>query len=156
MKVIEQLKALSDDRFGAIYESLAQNGYGPLDGEVAKALKFRPHAIKKLPMVQRAKRARGLVQAGGLADLCYELFGTYLMTSHKQLVIDFLDGTGVDHEEGILQTPDKAKPDVQKLGSTVSDLDSKYDPQDVTLYLSVAAEQWPGVPEIDAMWRMRL
>ena len=156
MKVIEQLKSLSDERFGAIYESLAQNGFGPLDGEVAKAMKFRPQAIRKLPMVQRAKRARNIVTSGGMADLCYELFGTYLMSGHKQLVIDFLDGTDVEHEEGMLKSPDSAKPDPAKLGAVVEELDRSYDPADVTLYLAVAAEQWPSVQEIESIWRMRM
>lgn len=156
MKVIEQLRALSDERFCAIYETLAQDGFGPLDGEVAKALKFRPQAIRKLPMVQRAKRARRLVEVGGMADMCYELFGTYLMSGHKQLVIDFLDGTGVEHEEGMLKNPDTAKPDTAKLGPTVAELDKNYDPADVTLYLSVAAEQWPSFEELESIWRLRL
>lgn len=156
MKVIEQLKSMSDERFGAIYEALSEKGFGPLDGEVAKKLKFRPQAIRKLPMVQRAKRARSLVTSGGMADLCYEMFGTYLMKDHKQLVIDFLDGTGVEHEEGLLKNPQEAKPESAKLGPTVSELDGKYDPADVTLYLSVAAEQWPGDANLESIWRMRL
>ncbi len=58
MQVIEQLKAMKEERFLAIYDQLAQDGYGPLDGEVAKVLKFRPQAIRKLPMPKRAKTAR--------------------------------------------------------------------------------------------------
>ena len=50
MAVLEQLQRLSDERFLSIYESLSERGFGPLDGEVAKALKFRPQAIRKLPM----------------------------------------------------------------------------------------------------------
>ena len=156
MKVIEQLRALSDERFCAIYETLAQDGFGPLDGEVAKAIKFRPHAIRKLPMAQRAKRARLLVESGGMADMCYELFGTYLMSGHKQLVIDFLDGTGVEHEEGMLKNPDTAKPDVEKLGNTVAELDKNYDPADVTLYLSMCSEQWPETTELAAAYESRV
>ena len=56
MKVIEQLRLLSDERFLCIYEALVRDGFGPLDGEVAKALKFRPQAIVKIPMAKRAQR----------------------------------------------------------------------------------------------------
>ena len=37
----------------------------------------------------------------------------------------------------------------------VAELDKEFDPADVTLYLSLAAEQWPSVPEVDAAWQMR-
>ena len=37
--------------------------------------------------------------------MCYELFGTYLFAAQKQLVLDFLDGTGVEHEDGMIETP---------------------------------------------------
>ena len=61
MAVLEELAKLSDTRFLAMYQALSQQGYGPLDHELARALKFRPHAIKKLPMETRARRARALV-----------------------------------------------------------------------------------------------
>ena len=99
MQVIEQLRGTSDERFLEIYQALENQGFGPLDGEVAKAMKFRPHAIKKLPMAQRAKRARNILVRAGNAELCYELFGSYLMQKCKTLVTDFLDGTGVEHDD---------------------------------------------------------
>ncbi len=155
MQVIEQLKAMKEERFLAIYDQLAQDGYGPLDGEVAKVLKFRPQAIRKLPMPKRAKTAQTLLIRGGNAELCYELFGTYLMTHAKELVTDFLDGTGVAHDDGMVQNIDTEKPAGDKVAATVAELDKKFDSGDVTLYLSMAAEQWPSVPEVDSVWRMR-
>lgn len=155
MQVIEQLKAMSDDRFHAIYQSLENQGLGPLDGEVAKVLKFRPHAIKKLPMEQRAKKARALVMRTANAELCYELFGSYLMRNCKELVTDFLDETGVEHEDGMIENVDTAKPAADKLAGAVAKLDEKHNPQDVTLYLSMCVEQWPQVPEIESLWSLR-
>jgi hypothetical protein len=155
MKVIEQLKSMGEDRFLAIYDSLAKNGFGPLDGEVARAMKFRPHAIKKLPMGQRAKKARTILERGGNAELAYELFGSYLMTSHKDLITDFLDATGVEHTDGMIENVHEASPAPDKLADAVAQLDEKYDAHDVTLYLSMCAEQWPQVTEVESLWRMR-
>ncbi|MEM8712637.1 MAG: hypothetical protein AAGG01_16930 [Planctomycetota bacterium] len=155
MQVIEQLKAMKDDRFLAIYQQLTQDGFGPLDGEVAKVLKFRPQMIRKLPIEKRAKTAKSLLIRGGNAELCYEIFGTYLMGHTKDLVIDFLDGTGVSHDDGMVQNIEEEKPAADKVAATVAELDKKYEPSDVTLYLSMAAEQWPSVPEVDSIWRMR-
>ena len=155
MQVIEQLKKMKEERFLQIYESLAQDGFGPLDGEVAQALKFRPQAIRKLPLAKRSKTAHSILVRGGNAELCYELFGSYLMKNAKDIVTDFLDGTGVEHEDGMIKSVEESKPAADKISSTVADLDGKYDPADVTLYLALAAEQWPGVPEVDSVWRMR-
>lgn len=156
MKVIEQLKQTSPERFLAIYTSLEQKGFGPLDGEVAKSLRFRPQAIKKLPMAQRAKRAKSILETSGNAELTYELLGAYLMKNCKELVTGFLDATGVQHEEGMVEDLEGGKPAKEKISPAIDELDKKYDPQDVTLYLSICAEQWPGVPEIEKIWRARM
>lgn len=156
MRVIEQLKVLSEERFLTIYQALENKGYGPLDGEVAKALKFRPHAIKKVPMEQRARRARSILTHSSNAELTYELFGSYLMASCKGLITDFLDATGVEHEDGMIQNVTTALPEAAKLGDAVKELDGKYDPQDVTLYLSIATEQWPQIAEVESLWRLRI
>lgn len=156
MKVIEQLRLLSDERFFSIYEALVRDGLGPLDGEVAKALKFRPQAIVKVPLAKRAQRARRILDSASNAEMCYELFGTYLFTKHKQLVLDFLDGVGVEHDEGMISNVAEALPDPAKLEGTLSQLDENFRPEDVTLYLSLCSEQWPSVPEVEAAWRGRL
>lgn len=156
MQVIEQLRRMDEGRFLAIYEALEQQGFGPLDNEVAKALKFRPHAIRKLPMGQRAKRAKRLLEGGSNAELCYELFGSYLIKEHKELVTGFLDLTGVEHEEGMIHSTEESRPDGGKVAEAVQELDGKFEGDDVTLYLSICAEQWPQVPEIQETWRARM
>jgi hypothetical protein len=155
MKVIEQLKTMDDGRFLAIYTALEQNGFSPLDGEVAKAMKFRPHAIRKVPMPQRARRAKRILESGANAELCYELFGSYLLKAHKELVTGFLDLTGVEHEDGMINNVDEAQPAGEKIAGAVQDLDGKFDSEDVTLYLAICAEQWPQVTEIQDTWSTR-
>ena len=155
MQVVDHLKNMEEDRFLAIYESLARDGLGPLDGEVARALHFRPQAIKRLPLAQRARRARAILQRAGNAQLTYELFGSYLMGKCKELVTGFLDATGVPHDEGLIKDIGSDRPAGDKVAAAVEDLDGRFDPSDVTLYLSMCAEQWPGVPEVEAAWRSR-
>jgi hypothetical protein len=155
MAVLEQLDKLSDDRFLAIYTSLGDRGFGPLDGEVAKAMKFRPQAIKKLPMDRRAKKARGLIVMHRNAELCYELFGSYLVKTKRDLVTGFLDATGVEHEDGMIQNIDAAAPKNEKIAAAVKDLDQRFDPDDVTLYLALAVEQWPEVEKLAEAWKAR-
>jgi hypothetical protein len=156
MQVIEQLKRMDQGRFLAIYEALEQQGFGPLDNEVAKELKFRPQAIRKLPMPKRAARAKRLLEAASNAELCYELFGTYLIKEHKGLVTGFLDLTGVEHEEGMIENTDEARPDGKKVADAVAELEAQFSGEDVTLYLAICAEQWPQVTEIQETWQARI
>lgn len=155
MQVIEQLKRMKEERFLHVYDSLAQDGFGPLDGEVAKALKFRPQMIRKVPMPKRAQHARAILVRSANAELCYELFGSYLLKNVKGLVTGFLDKTDVKHDEGMIENIERDKPAGDKVSSAVAELDKEFEPADVTLYLSMAAEQWPSVPEVDAAWQMR-
>ncbi len=156
MQVIEQLKRMSEERFLAIYTSLEQQGFGPLDHEVAKAMKFRPHAIRKLEMTKRARKARQIMEARANAELCYELFGSYLLKHHKELVTGFLEETGVEHEDGMIGNVEEDQPEGDKIAAAVDVLDGKFDPEDVTLYLSICAEQWPQVTEIQETWKARV
>ena len=156
MQVVEQLKQTSPERFLEIYTALENQGFGPLDGEVAKAMKFRPQAIRKLPMEQRARRAQAILISESNAEMAYELFGSYLMKTQKDLITSFLDETGVSHEEGMLDSDEGNSPDVSKLDDALKKLDSDYNSDDVTLYLSICAEQWSQSPEIEAAWRTRL
>ncbi len=155
MPVLEHLAQLSDERFLAIYESLSERGVGPLDRQVAADLKFRPQAVVKLPLVKRAKRARMLIERGKNAELLYEFFGMYLMRNKKDLVLGFLDGTGVEHEDGIIQAHDAA-PAAVKLPETLEKLEAEHGADDVALYLALAAEQWPDEDAVQKAWRERI
>jgi hypothetical protein len=155
MPVLEQLHAMSPERFLHIYEALEIQGFGPLDKEVALSLRFRPQAVRKLPMVQRAKRARTILETGRATELCYEVFGAYLIKHKKDLVTGFLDATGVAHKDGMIDDVEAAKPDGKRVEAAVKELDGRFPPEDVTLYLALAAEQWPGVKELGALWEKR-
>ncbi|MDZ4771926.1 MAG: hypothetical protein SGI72_02205 [Planctomycetota bacterium] len=155
MQVLEQLKSMSPERFLTIYSGLELNGFGPLDNEVAKSLKFRPIAVKKLPIAQRAKRARMLIETSANAELAYEVFGAYLIRHHKGIVTGFLDKTGVAHEDGMIQDLDNGLPEKAKIAAAVTELDKSFAPEDVTLYLALCAQQWNQLPELDALWRKR-
>lgn len=155
MQVLEHLKNTSPDRFLAIYESLQRDGFGPLDGEVAKQLHFRPLAIKKLPMAQRARRAKAIIENARNTELAYEILGAYLIKNHHGLVTTFLDRTGVKHDKGMIEDVVHNQPDATKIPETVAELDQTFPPVEVTLYLAICAEQWPAIGLFDELWRKR-
>lgn len=156
MKVLEQIERTSDPKFSAMYAALSTQGVGPLDLEVAKALNYRPHAIRKIPLEQRARKARQIMLGKRNVELAYEFIGTYLVKEHKELVTGFLDATGVVHEDGMIADLDSTQPAASKLASAVAELDGKFEAEDVTLYLALCAEQWPRVSELETLWRSRL
>ena len=143
---------MSEERFLEVYETLSEQGFGPLDGEVAKVLKFRPQAIRKLPFEQRAKHARKIIERTRNADLAYELLGSFLMQQSRELVTDFLDATGVSHEEGMIE---EGAPDEAKVEEAVKALDEKHDPANVTLYLALSTQTWPSSDKIRELYEAR-
>lgn len=153
--ILEQLQAFDEDRFLELYQTLLRQGFGPLDGEVARAMKFRPHAIVKLPLPQRAKKARQILLQSRNAELAYELFGSYLLAKSKELVTDFLDATGVQHEDGLVEDTAENVPAGDRVEEAVRTLDAKYPPEDVTLYLCLSSQTWPEVGEFERLWRTR-
>lgn len=155
MTVLEHMKAMSPQRFLSIYQSLERQGFGPLDADVAKSLRFRPQAIRKLPMDQRAKRARMLIESTKNANLAYEIVGAYLLKMHKELVVGFLDATGVKHEDGMIEDIEGAKPASDRIAGAVDVLDKKFPKDDVTLYLVLCAEQWPEEKEFGRLLAAR-
>ena len=155
MAVLEHIQTMSPERFLTLYRSLEREGIGPMDGEVARSLHFRPQAIRKLPMEQRAKRARTLIESSRNAELAYEIVGGYLMKTCKELVTGFLDATGVQHEDGMIEDVDGAKPAPEKIAAAVEELDRKFSPDDVTLYLILCSEQWPAEKEFARLLERR-
>ena len=144
MRILDILKAMSDERFLAIYEGLAQQGFGPLDGEVAKAMKFRPQAIRKLPIEKRARKARAILEHSANAQMTYELFGSYLVREKKDVVTGFLDAVEIPHEEGMISVDlAEHEPSTEKVKKALKTLDEEHDADDVTLYLALCAEHWP-------------
>ena len=151
MNVLDHMRGMSPERFLAIYKSLEHQGFGPLDADVARSLRFRPQAIRKLPMEQRAKRARMLVESSKNTNLAYELVGGYLMKTQKELVVGFLEATGVQHKDGMIEDIEGAKPASDKIAGAVAELDTKFAREDVTLYLVLCADQWPGEKAFEAL-----
>ncbi|HED64256.1 MAG TPA: hypothetical protein ENJ09_01755 [Planctomycetes bacterium] len=156
MAVLEQLRNTSEERFLALYEALADQGFGPLDHEVAKALKFRPQKIRALPMAKRARQARRIISGPKGGDLAYEFFGTYLVKTKKELVTGFLDATGVPHNDAMIEDPDASPPDPEKIPAAIEALDKDFDEEDVTLYLALCVEMWPGEEALRKAWESRL
>ena len=76
---------------------------------LAKELKFRTHALRKLPVEKLA--ARLVRMAPEMPDTLLFQFLFYLhMGERRPLMVEFLDAVGVPHDDGVLNLPDDAEP----------------------------------------------
>jgi len=156
MALVEYTKAMSEERFLAIYQGLEAQGYGPMDQHVAQALRFRLPAIRRLPMEKRAQRAKRMLSSSvQMAELAYELFGSYLMKHKKELITGFLDATGVPHEEGMIDDTSGTLPAEDRIEAAIESLDAEHGADDVTLYLGLCVQMWPESATLSRLWQER-
>lgn len=139
--MLKLLTEMSPDRLTELYESLEERAQRALDDPISKALNSRPQTIAKRPLAMRMKALRAHLLRTRDDDLAGELIRAYLLGARKELITDFLDGVGIEHEEGTVEGDDA--PDEAKVGPTVEKLLEKHAPADVELYLEVAVLQWP-------------
>jgi hypothetical protein len=150
MHALQYLKNLPAERFVEIYSGLEVEGYGPLDREVAQSLKFRPQAIGKLPMAQRAKRAKQIIEKSANEELAYEILGAWLLRHKKALVTGFLDATGVAHQDGMIEDIGGVQPDAAKVADAVAVLDQSFGKDPTTMYLVLCKAMWPDNAGVSA------
>ena len=65
------------------------------------------------------------------------------MNSCQVIISGSREATGVGRHQGMFDPRAPDRPDPTKLATAVASLDEGHPPEDVALYLSVCAEQWP-------------
>lgn len=122
-----------------------------VETSLAKELKFRPHALRKLPVEKLA--ARLVRMAPDMPDSLLFQFLFYLhMGERRPLMVEFLDAVGLPHDDGVLNLPEDADPPakdvVEKAGR---DLVKSHD-REALVYLAtlmVADKQlWEGLEPV--------
>ncbi len=145
-RVLDLLTAMSPDRFGRLYARLDPQVARVFDGAIARVLNARPGSVGKLPAPTRTKALRAWLLREKDEAVAGDLLRAYFLGPAKELVVEFLDATGVKHEDG--QVEDGTEPDGGRVASAVSDLLEDHDVEDVRLYLQIAARQWPSIEEL--------
>jgi hypothetical protein len=142
------LIALPPDRFASLYQSLEPEVARALDGVIARMLNSRVSSVGRTPVAMRVKALRAWIVRERDDAVAGDLLAAYFLGPRKVLVTSFLDATGVEHEDG--RVNGDGKPDAGKLDDAVAALLAEHDREDVRLYLQVAAQQWPDVPQLKA------
>ena len=113
---------------------------------IARALRFREDAVRRLPMDKRAGYLAKAVQPGD------SLAGSILLAFHLQerraLLAAFLDALGVPHEGGMIADDHELQaPSREALDRATQGLDARFPAREVDVYLAALLALDPAVWE---------
>jgi hypothetical protein len=147
--------ALSPEHTEAFFAGLAEHSpemYQQSVFAAAANMKARPQYLLKQPKAKQAqaiRRALARVHSSALAE---ELLAIYFLHCRLELLREWLDLVGLEHEDGMLQEDTPAQPDPADLAKHVNSLLEKDDDPDRLLLLRAFAAQsaisWPALDEL--------
>ena len=118
----------------------------------ALAIKARPVYMRRQPFEKRAeavRRAMARVSANPVAD---ELLAVYFLECRKELLVEWLDAVGLEHEDGTLADDSPEQPASETLtGAADRFRSADEDPDRDLLLRAFAAQQAVDWPALDAL-----
>jgi hypothetical protein len=104
------------------------------DLAIAGALRFRPVAVKKMPLAERIKMLARVVRPE--QSLVSSLLLALHLERREEMMASFLDSLEIPHENGLIDSEFECEPpDEAKLKPAVDRLFEKYPAAQVELYL---------------------
>jgi len=157
MRPHEIFAAMTPEHAEAFFERLAAESPAMFAQSVqaaAVALKSRPRFLLKQPRAKQAaavRRALSRVTAGPVAE---EVLAVYFLECRKEILVEWLDAIGLEHEEGVLANDAPPSPDPATLEKTVAEYRSRDDDPDRDILLRAFAAQsaidWPALDALVA------
>ena len=118
----------------------------------AAAFKARPVYVARQPIEKQAgsvRRAMSRVSANAFAE---ELLAVYFIECEKELLVEWLDSVGIEHEDGTLSKDEPKQPAKAALGKAVKAFRAvDDDPNRDLLLAAFAAQNSIDWPELDAL-----
>jgi hypothetical protein len=115
----------------------------------AAALKFRPRYLLKQPMAKRVASMRRALARIGSAQLAEEILAVYFLKCRLELLTEWLDLVGLEHEDGVLTAEEIPCPDEEALRAHVDTFRKNDDDGDRLLLLQAFSAQtaidWPAL-----------
>jgi hypothetical protein len=104
-------------------------------GAVAQARHVRPVFLERQPRVQRHDAMVSTLSRPALDTVAGGLIRAWLMKKYKAMLVDFLNGLGIQNKDGVVENLPEAMDDA-KLKSAIETLLKKYPPEAVAVYLN--------------------
>lgn len=146
----EQARALL-----AALEEKAPIAWAQVLGLTAGAIKARPVFVKKQPPERRAELMRKALSRVASDPIAEEMLAVYFLECRNEVLVDWLDRIGVEHDKGTLAGEPK-EPSAKKLAEAVSGFrkaaGDEADAADRELLLRAFAAQssidWPALDKL--------
>ena len=154
MRSYQVFAAMSPERATEIMQVLSDEAPGVYVQAVATAsaaMKARPVYLMKQPPEKRANAVRRALSRVAANPVAGEILAVYFLECRKNLLTEWLDLTGLEHDEGTLAEDAPAQPEKKKLEAAADAFISVDDDADRPLLLaSFAAQEAIEWPDLDA------
>ena len=155
MRPHQIIGAMSPEDFAKIMDAIqAESPEAAQSTTIAAAqvLKFRPKFLLKQPPAKRLNSVKGALSRVTAAALAEELLAVYFLKCRLELLTEWLDLMGLEHEDGILTQDEAPCPDADDLKKKVETFRGGDDPSERELLLRVfnaqTAIEWPVLDEL--------
>ena len=143
---------MSPARAGEVISVIAESApavYSQALGVACIATKSRPVFLMRQPPEKRNEAVRRALARVSANDMAEELLATYFLDCRKELLVEWLDLLGLEHEDGVLQSPSPGPPPAAELERAVTDFLERAPREDRELLLRAFAAQaaidWPDL-----------
>ncbi len=146
MKAYELFQEMKTETAVSVFQFLRDEQrevYSASLASLAGNRKLRPVFIQRKPADQQVAWMAKNIRLKGSSEIAEHVIQLWLLKAHQKLLIEFLDGVGIEHDgEGAAEDlPENL--DAKKLKSTVTKLLGDHDPEFVRIYLHTFQLQRP-------------
>ena len=152
MRSYQIFSAMSPDRAATIMSGLSENApqmFKQALFAASASMNARPVYLQRQPFekqVGAVRRALSRVAANGVAE---EILAVYFLECRKELLVEWLDLLGIEHEDGILEADSPVAPKKAELQKARDSFCGVDDDADRSLLLNAFAAQsaidWPDL-----------
>lgn len=154
MRSYQIFAAMTPERAEQMMKTLADKAPGMYAQAVAAAsisMKARPKYLQRQPFEKRAAAIRRSLSRVATNPVADELLAVYFLECRKELLTEWLDLLGLEHEEGSLKDDEPSEPEEQKLAASLETYRAADDdPDRELLLLAFAAQAVIEWPRLDA------
>jgi hypothetical protein len=121
-------------------------------GAACIALRSRPVYLQRQPFEKRAEAIRRALARVAADPIAAEVLAAYFLECRKPLLVEWLDGVGIPHRDGVLEADALPAPDDAKLRAAAQGfLGAEQDPDRRLLLCAFAAQEAIEWPALDAL-----
>src|ERR1700759_4240294 len=138
MKCYEIFSKLSPELTNEIFAYLLESEkpvYKAMIQNIASRRKLRPVFIERKPKNERHLWLQQALSLKSADDIAIQLLQIWLLGAQREMICQFLDSLGIEHDgKGVVENL-PSQPSREKLEATLTSLLEKRPPEVVTLYL---------------------